>query len=209
MVDAAEYRFEHTRPGANVSKLMPTVRKLVGEIPAGSRVLDVGCGNGSQVSHLVPEGCEVVGIDPSESGIQRAREGYPQHRFERMEATPDLIERLGEAPFDLVLSTEVIEHVYAPREWASGIYRALKPGGRVVCTTPYHGYVKNVLIGATGKWDSHHRPLWDGGHIKFWSPETLRSLLDETGFCEIEWRGAGRFWPLWMSIVMRGVRPAG
>ena len=33
------------------------------------------------------------------------------------------------------ISTEVVEHLYAPREWAKGCFRALKPGGRLICTT--------------------------------------------------------------------------
>ncbi|MBN4060260.1 class I SAM-dependent methyltransferase [Planctomycetaceae bacterium AH-315-I19] len=208
MPEAAQYNFTHSRPGIVVSKLMPTVRKMVGEVKPGSRVLDVGCGNGSQVSHLVPDGCTVVGIDPSESGIANARKGYPQHRFENMLATPGMLDELGEEPFDIIISTEVVEHVYAPRDWATGVFRALKPGGRLVCTTPFHGYVKNVLISATGKWDHHHKPLWDGGHIKFWSPQNLEELLREAGFSDVEWKGAGRFWPVWMSMVMRGIRPA-
>jgi 2-polyprenyl-3-methyl-5-hydroxy-6-metoxy-1,4-benzoquinol methylase len=33
------------------------------------------------------------------------------------------------------ISTEVVEHLYASREWAKGAFRALKPGGRLICTT--------------------------------------------------------------------------
>jgi hypothetical protein len=39
--------------------------------------------------------------------------------------------------------------------------------------TPCHGYFKNLLLALTGKLDAHHDPLWDHGHIKFWSVPTL------------------------------------
>jgi hypothetical protein len=44
----------------------------------------------------------------------------------------------------------------------------LRTRGHLVLTTPYHGYLKNLLIAALGKSDSHFDPLLDGGHIKFW-----------------------------------------
>ena len=59
----------------------------------------------------------------------------------------------------------------------------------------------------SGKFDSHVSPLWDGGHIKFWSPATLEALYAEAGFVDITWRGAGRLPWLYKSMVMRGIRP--
>ena len=38
-----------------------------------------------------------------------------------------------EEPFDIVISTEVVEHLYSPREWARACFAALRPGGRFVC----------------------------------------------------------------------------
>jgi 2-polyprenyl-3-methyl-5-hydroxy-6-metoxy-1,4-benzoquinol methylase len=115
---------------------------------------------------------------------------------------------LKEMPFDLVVSTEVIEHLYAPREYARGYFHALKPGGRFICTTPYHGYLKNLALALVNHWDAHANPLWDGGHIKLWSRKTLTALLTEKGFSNIQFRGAGRAPYLWMTMVMSGDRPA-
>jgi len=119
-----------------------------------------------------------------------------------------LLEKLGEPPFDIVVSTEVVEHLYSPREYARGCFQALKPGGRFICTTPYHGYGKNLALSLLGKWDAHANPLWDGGHIKLWSRNTLTNLLTETGFRNIQFRGAGRIPYLWMTMIMSGDKPA-
>ena len=137
---------------------------------SGLRWLDVGCGNGYLANWFAEKGCAVVGIDPSGSGMEQARRAYPRVRFEQLVADEHLLGKLGEPAFDLVVSTEVVEHLYAPREWAQGMFHCLRPGGRLVCTTPYHGFLKNVAIALTNKYDAHHNPLWDGGHIKFWSP---------------------------------------
>jgi 2-polyprenyl-6-hydroxyphenyl methylase/3-demethylubiquinone-9 3-methyltransferase len=131
----------------------------------------------------------------------------PSARFEISPADAQVLERLGEAPFDIVVSTEVIEHLYAPREYVRGCFHALKPGGRFVCTTPYHGYLKNLVLAILGKWDTHANPLWDGGHIKLWSRFTLTRLLVEAGFTDIQFRGAGRLPWLWMTMVVSADRP--
>lgn len=187
---------------------MPQVFDAAGILKPGTRVLDVGCGNGFTCGQFLARGCKVVGIDLSESGIAQARKSHPGARFEVLPADEHILERLGEEPFDLVVSTEVVEHLYDPRAYARGCYAATKPGGRFICTTPYHGYWKNLLISLAGKWDSHANPLWDGGHIKLWSRSTLSQLLIEAGFQDLEFRGAGRLPVLWMTMVMSGQRPA-
>jgi 2-polyprenyl-6-hydroxyphenyl methylase/3-demethylubiquinone-9 3-methyltransferase len=72
-----------------------------------------------------------------------------------------------------VISLEVVEHVYAPRSFAATIFDLLEPGGIAVLSTPYHGYLKNLAIAALNGFDKHVNPLWDYGHIKFWSQRTL------------------------------------
>jgi 2-polyprenyl-6-hydroxyphenyl methylase/3-demethylubiquinone-9 3-methyltransferase len=187
---------------------MPHVLRFAGELPAGTRVLDVGCGNGFTCGKFLKRGCEVVGVDLSVEGIDLARRTYPEARFELLGADAGILEGLDEQPFDIVVSTEVVEHLYAPREWARGCYAALKPGGMFICTTPYHGYLKNLALSLFGKWDTHANPLWDGGHIKLWSRRRLFTLLDETGFRNLEFRGAGRWPGLWMTMVVKAEKPA-
>lgn len=86
-------------------------------------------------------------------------------------------------------------------------YAALKPGGKLVSSTPYHGYLKNLLISLVGGWDRHANPLWDGGHIKLWSRRTLSALLTEAGFKDLQFAGAGRLPGLHMTMVARGIKP--
>jgi 2-polyprenyl-3-methyl-5-hydroxy-6-metoxy-1,4-benzoquinol methylase len=156
---------------------------------------------------FLERGCTVVGMDLSESGIELARKNHPDGRFEVLGASDRILEELAESPFDIIVSTEVVEHLYNPRAYVKGAFQALKPGGRFICTTPYHGYVKNLLISLSGKWDSHANPLWDGGHIKLWSWKTLTALLAEPGFENFQFRGAGRLPWLWMTMVVSADKP--
>jgi SAM-dependent methyltransferase len=133
-----------------------------------------------------------------------ARRAHSAGRFEVLAADENILEALACKPFDLVISTEVIEHLYAPRKYVAGCYKALRAGGRFICSTPYHGYLKNLAIALFNGWDRHANPLWDGGHIKLWSRRTLGQLLAETGFKDIQFRGAGRVPFLWMTMLMSG-----
>ncbi|NQU26384.1 MAG: class I SAM-dependent methyltransferase [Candidatus Nealsonbacteria bacterium] len=188
--------------------LRTCVDSLTQHMHPGMRVLDVGCGNGFWANRFSKQGCEVVGIDPSRKGVKKARLAYPAIRFEQLEAGPDVLSELAEDPFDLVVSFEVIEHCYGPMTWASGCFNALKAPGTFICSTPYHGYLKNLAISIVNKWDWHWFPIREGGHIKFWSRATLGRLLAETGFDRghIQFRGAGRLPFLWKTMVVKAVK---
>lgn len=193
--------------GHSVRYIMPPMWDLVGPVDANTRVLDVGCGNGYIASLFAKKGCRVVGIDADPTRIEVARQLYPQLRFEALPADEVLLTKLNEPPFDVVISTEVVEHLYAPQAFCNGCFHATKPGGRCVISTPYHGYLKNLAIAMSGKADHHYNPLWEGGHIKFFSRKTLEQLMQESGFRNMQFRGAGRMPGLWMSMLMSGERP--
>jgi len=203
-----EYKFNSADAPHTDRYLTPCILKLIGESNLGMRVLDVGCGNGHLLAQLARRfGWTSVGIDLSEQGIAIARKNYPDVRWEVLPADSDTLNNLNEKPFDLVISTEVVEHLYDPKSYAKGCFSALRRGGRFVCSTPYHGYLKNLAIAATNHFDRHVSPLWDCGHIKFWSRATLSQLLTESGFVNLQFRGAGRVPWLWKSMVMSGDRP--
>ena len=208
VVSYKDYSFANADESHMHAHFMPHVFTLAGQFTPGTRVLDVGCGNGSTCGEFLKRGCRVVGIDLSQQGVAVARNAYPNGRFEVMPADDELLEKLGEPPFDLVISTEVVEHLYSPRSYARGCFRALRPGGRFICSTPYHGYAKNLMLSLLNRWDSHANPLWDGGHIKLWSRKTLSRLLTEAGFVNLQFRGAGRLPFLWMTMLLAGDRPA-
>ncbi len=207
MAEYIEWGYRNAKEGHTAAYLVPRLFELAGTLTPGTRVLDVGCGNGAISAYFLKRDCKVIGIDLSKDGIEWARKAHPQGRYEVLAADQHLLENLNEAPFDIVMSTEVVEHLTAPRDYARGCLLATRPGGRFICTTPYHGYLKNLAISLTNKWDDHITPFWDGGHIKFWSRKTLGRLLTEAGFTNLQFRGAGRLPYLWMSMVMSGDRP--
>ncbi len=164
-------------------------------------MIDLGCGNGAVTHVLQGRGFDVVGCDADAGGIELASRTPSGARFVRV-GLYDSPALLGEGGFDAAVSTEVVEHLFEPRALPRFAAAVLKPGGTLVVSTPYHGWLKNVLIAATGHWDSHHSPLHDGGHIKFWSFRTLSALFAENGFAVERFTGVGRLPFLWKSMVV-------
>lgn len=170
-------------------------------------ILDAGCGNGSMTARFSKAGRDMYAFDLSESGVNQAALTLGRDRVRVASVYEDFRELFPFRQFDAVLSVEVIEHLYDPRTFIRRVREVLRPGGTFVVTTPYHGYVKNLTLAATGRLDAHFTALWDGGHIKFWSRNTLSSLLREAGFTITGFRGAGRLPWLWKSMVVRAQAP--
>jgi SAM-dependent methyltransferase len=202
-----DYGYSDDGPLSHAEFVFPAVLSLAGKVGNDCRVLDIGCGNGLLSGLFLSHGCQVVGVDLSEQGIAIARARYPAARFELMPADERVLERLDEPPFDLVVSTEVIEHLYDPAGFLEGCYGALLPGGRLIMSTPYHGYWKNLVIAAIGKFDRHAQAQLKGGHIKFWSRATIEQAMHREGFRDFDFRGVGRIPLLWKSMVVAGSRP--
>lgn len=163
-------------------------------------VLDLGCGNGSLSDAIAKRGYEVVGIEQSEQGVTIARRSFPNCCYIQA-SIYDLPDTELQNSFDVVIAVEVIEHLLYPRELVRAAKKCLKPNGRLILTTPYHGYWKNLVLALSGQMDKHLTVLWDGGHIKFFSVNTLTTLLQEEGFTGIQFKFAGRFPHLWKSML--------
>ena len=187
--------------------IRPAVQRYLEGVPEGARVLDLGCGDGRFLSGFLHRGWEISCLEIDASAVARGRAEFPKIAFYVGDATAEPPAQLRRGSFDAIISTEVIEHVYSPRGLLRNAYELLKPGGILVLTTPYHGYFKNVAVALAGRHDAHFRPQQDHGHIKFWSEDTLSSLLWEAGFDDLEVTGAGRLPYLWKSMAMKAAKP--
>ena len=210
MTDADITGYRHTQAGLNHSHeyLLPAVQRLLDEQrqpPTTRRLFELGCGNGSVAHELTRRGWDVTGVDPSEEGIKQARAAYPGLKLQNGSAYDDLASQYGQFP--VVMSLEVVEHVYAPRNYARTIFELLSGGGTAILSTPYHGYWKNLALALTGRMDQHFTALWDHGHIKFWSMDTLGELLREAGFVDVRFERVGRVPPLAKSMIAIARKP--
>jgi 2-polyprenyl-3-methyl-5-hydroxy-6-metoxy-1,4-benzoquinol methylase len=200
-----DYGWGSRKKGRHTEKyLTPRILELLGILKV-NRLLDMGCGDGDLCHALFCAGFDIVGADSDANGVEIARHTYQSIPFYNQGVQDDplgLLAKENGRKFDAVVSSEVVEHLFSPHLLPIYARGVLKEGGYLLITTPYHGYLKNLVLSITNHWDAHHSPLWHGGHIKFWSRATLTRLLSENGFEVIGFHGAGRLPYLWMSMIL-------
>jgi 2-polyprenyl-3-methyl-5-hydroxy-6-metoxy-1,4-benzoquinol methylase len=155
-------------------------------------VIDAGSGTGWTVQQLKRRSYNVVGLDISATAIQEALRQDPHGTY--LQAVLDGARwPIESGQVDLVYSFEVIEHLIMVRNFFQECHRVLRPNGFIALTTPYHGLVKNVLLAAVG-FDKHFSV--EGGHIRFFSPRSLVSVLRNSGFKITHIKFYGRIRPV-------------
>lgn len=101
------------------------------------RICDLGCGVGRIASYFAALG-EVTGVDYSPKGIEVAKKRFPGVDFQVADVTSYRVDR----PFDVVVSTEVIEHVPDKRAYAVTCREVLRQGGYLILTCPNGRYLQ-------------------------------------------------------------------
>lgn len=183
------------------SFLLPKLLKCLDK-DRESSILDLGCGNGAIANELIKKGYHVYGADASLKGISIANKKNKDHFFVMDFENNYIPEDIRRLKIDTIISLEVIEHLYNPQKYMELINRLLPIGGRLIISTPYNGWLKNVALSLLGQMDRHWTVLWPGGHIKFWSRKTLTHLLESNGFKVYWFIGCGRLPYLWKSMML-------
>jgi methionine biosynthesis protein MetW len=187
-----EYWGEQGRP--QIPTPPPAVARLMrARIAPGSTCLDVGCGNGQAGGlPLRAMGCIYIGVDVSAAAVAAARAlGLDARQISDAIALP-----FADDTFDVVVATEVLEHLIFPLATLTEMMRVLKHGGIVLVTTPNVAYWRRRVDLAFGRWnplgypDAVARP-WADPHLRFFTAGALRRMLREAGCVDVEVRGHG------------------
>ncbi len=133
----------HIMNGARLNFIKETVCEHFGLDPdadrplEGLRVLDIGCGGGLLCEPMVRLGATVTGVDALERSLKTAKTHAEQVGIEvdYRHGTIEQMVEAGEAPYDVVLNMEVIEHVANPPEFMGDCGAMVRPGGLMMCST--------------------------------------------------------------------------
>jgi 2-polyprenyl-3-methyl-5-hydroxy-6-metoxy-1,4-benzoquinol methylase len=172
------------------------------------RVVDAGCGDGSFLealaAHLPGDQVSYAGLDYSEYQLAKAAHlPYEFHRCDLGDGIP-----LADASVDVLHAAEVIEHLYDPDLFVDECARVLRPGGRLVVSTPnlqawynralflagvqplfYETSSRTTEVGA-GALRRFKRTTRPVGHLRVFNRTALLDLLRRGGFTPISVRGA-------------------
>jgi 2-polyprenyl-3-methyl-5-hydroxy-6-metoxy-1,4-benzoquinol methylase len=159
---------------------------LLSEVRPGERVLDVGCGEGAFAAAMAERGAVPVCVDVADEPLRRLRARFAQLTDVRRATAGEPLP-LGDGEADAAWAGEVIEHVVDVGAFASELRRVVRPGGRLVLTTPGHGGALLAGLAASPEaFDEHFHPYAD--HLRFFSERTLRMVLEDAGFEDVALR---------------------
>jgi SAM-dependent methyltransferase len=169
------YNYESTTETAEtLSKREDIARKLISIKPT-LNVLDVGCGNGAWLDAFRKFRCKTFGTE------------YNEHQMRVAKSKGHIILEGGLFPqthsgdkFDLIIFTEVIEHILNPLPVLNHLNSLLIDGGHIFITTPNFAAIERVALGE--KWDMICYPE----HLGYFTPKTLHLGLKNTGFTKVE-----------------------
>jgi ubiquinone/menaquinone biosynthesis C-methylase UbiE len=173
-------------------------RFLLSEVRPGDRALDLGCGDGRFTAALAEAGTSAVGADVAEAALARARSRSPEFDFVLIPIDGPL--PFEDNAFELVWSSEVIEHVADTARWLSEVSRVLAPGGRLLLTTPAHSRLRVLLQGV----EPVSEPL--GDHLHLYTLASLRGVLADFGFSDVSVRAVVGLPMLRRLLLARAVR---
>ncbi|MFH1836465.1 MAG: class I SAM-dependent methyltransferase [Methanobacteriota archaeon] len=167
-------------------------------IEPSSKVLDFGCGQGYTTALLSRKSSNITGMDISENALKKASKNYPELKFEKTER---LREYAGE--FDVIYCGDVLEHLFDVNEVLNKLHKALKIGGTIIVTAPYHSLLKNILI-CFHNFDTHFSI--EGPHIRFFTEKSLKEVISKNGFKIIKVKKIGRFFPIYKSLITVAIK---
>jgi glycosyltransferase involved in cell wall biosynthesis len=154
-------------------------------VSPGSRVLDIGCGDGHLGHVLRQRGCYVVGIDnwPPLGSVEL--DEFHRHDLESLPLP------VRAADFDYVLLLDVIEHLRQPEAFVAELKRgtAENPDVTFVMSSGNIAFMVTRVLLLSGQFNYGKRGILDMTHTRLFTFATLRRLIEGAGFKVVESRG--------------------
>lgn len=163
-------------------------RKILELLPdnlTGLKILDVGAATGYFSKYLQDNGAIVTAIDISLEAIAEAQKIVPKSFVVDIESGEGT-DVLSEDEFDYIIAGEIIEHLFNPRQALLYFRKLLKPGGKIIVTTPNIVLWSHRIRILMGSFEYTETGVFDHGHIHFFTYYTLKKTLRDCGFVDLK-----------------------
>lgn len=148
---------------------------MVGSVPV--RILDVGAASGFLGCRLKAAGHTVVGVEADAAAAAVAAPHYAAFHVADLARLP----RLPEAPFDVIVAGDVIEHLPDPAAALAALVAQLAPAGRLLVSVPNVAFVQVRLALLVGRFEYAPRGIMDATHLRFFTRRSLTRSMQAAG----------------------------
>ena len=153
------------------------------------RFLDAGCGAGPAIGFLQSKGFHVTGSDLILYPLLEARKNSPTANL--VNADLGNLLPFADTSFDVIMASEVIEHLSDAALFLAECNRVLTKNGCLILTTPNLWDLRLPWSKLTGKiWSGYQDPT----HINLQNPRRLSNLVNKAGFRHVKWKTGIKPW---------------
>jgi 2-polyprenyl-3-methyl-5-hydroxy-6-metoxy-1,4-benzoquinol methylase len=165
----------------------PELPRLLESLPHDLDVLDIACGSGVHGAELKRlYGHRVIGVDLSASSIEKAKTRLAEAYVADI-TKPELYPPLGRSKFDIIVLSDILEHVSDPVGVLVRHLPFLAPGGYVLISLPNIAIWNVRLELVFGRFEYQDTGTLDRTHMRFFTRNSVRQLLADAG---LELRGS-------------------
>jgi len=159
----------------------PEIPNIIRGLPRGLRVLDVGCGSGVHGAELTKTyGHRVVGVDLFPASVEKAKTRIAEAYVGDV-TRPEQYAFYGRQQFDLIVFSDILEHLNDPGDVLSRHLRLLAPGGKVVISLPNVAIWNVRLALLLGQFEYTDTGTLDRTHMRFFTRRSFRRFARQAG----------------------------
>lgn len=156
---------------------------FVNELPVNldAKILEIGCSNGNTGALALSKNkCgSYTGVELHEAAALNAKEKITQVIVGDIEKIELPFE---DNEFDVLVLSEVLEHLVDPWMVLHKLNRYMKPGSIVLASSPNVSHYRIILMLLRGEWNLKDDGIMDRTHLRWFTPETFEKMFDDAGY---------------------------
>jgi O-antigen biosynthesis protein len=177
--------------------------KIIRCIGDNKKVLDIGCSSGYIAKELTRKNCSIIGIEVDETSAEAARKYCDEVVVADVETIKEL--HFPEKSFDVLIFSDVLEHLKRPDLVLMNFKKYLKPEGFAIASIPNIARFEYRTRMLLGKFTYEKGGIMNRGHLRFFTLKTAKELFESSGYTigKIYYTGLGsklRILPTWFAF---------
>jgi 2-polyprenyl-3-methyl-5-hydroxy-6-metoxy-1,4-benzoquinol methylase len=171
--------FNKTEINATKNEIERLHETIIKSVPDNADlIIDVGCGNGWLANYFIKKNRKVISMDISTVNPVKALQNYPNENHAALVADVFHLP-LKNNSVDCIVASEIMEHVHDPKLFVKKMVEKLKPGGKLVITTPYNEKIEYYLCVHC------NLPTPKNAHLHSFNKQNIKTIISENN---VEWK---------------------